>query len=147
MIFTGGGVNTWDTVIHGFCSVNPCSSSRAKGGVLFLKWFLSLSGPLSTNSAFLPVFHLKLKKWTCVLPTCAAPSMLSAPSCPAVSWVFFCAPNYPGLQSSVTQLDQSSLVILSVSTHQPCHLFRWTCLANAPLQMLPATARCSCPLS
>ena len=58
-----------------------------KRRILFLKWFLSPSGPLSTTSSFPPVLHLKPKEQVCILPACA----LCSPHLPALSQFFGCS--------------------------------------------------------
>lgn len=126
----------WDTLIlRVSCPMNLYGPLHSKGlFFLSLKWLPSHSGPPDANFLFLPVFHCKqinlcCSKMCCCL--CDLSVFQQALCSPAYSF------SYPGLESSVTPLDRSSLIIQSVRTLQISHFF--------PLD-LPCEVTCSCLL-
>lgn len=105
-------------VLHDPCSVNPRRPSCTRGGFcLFLKCFLSPSGPPRTNSLSLLVLHLKLKN-TNLCSSCmyCSPPCSPPPGCPSVFQVFFCPPDYLGLEPLGLRLMR---VLQSFNQHSP----------------------------
>ena len=98
--------------------------------VLFLQWFLSPSGPLSTTCSLPPVLHLKPKEQICILPACALcsshlPAISRFPGCSSLllitgAW----SPLWLGLVGVLQSLDLSALTNPAIFPHYSCLLPR-----------------------